>query len=185
MKIKTRDMILTALFAALTAIGALIRIPIPISPVPITLQDLFTVLSGILLGPFLGSLSQLLYVILGLFGLPVFASGNVGISAILSPSFGYLIGFIISPIIIGIIISSKNNPSFLRILLATAVGLLAIYMIGIPYMFIILHNVQHINITLIKALQIGFFIFLPGDIIKCVAATALGFKLIPILKRYR
>jgi biotin transport system substrate-specific component len=183
MKIKTKDMILTALFAALTAIGALIRIPV--GPVPITLQDLFTALSGIILGPFLGSLSQLLYVLLGLFGVPVFASGNVGISAILSPSFGYLIGFIISPIIIGKIITNKINPSFLKILIATAVGLLAIYLIGIPYMYIILHNVQHINITLIKALQIGFLVFLPGDIIKCIAAAALGFKLIPILKRYR
>jgi len=74
MRTKTKNMILAALFAALTAAGALIRIPL--GPAPITLQFFFTALAGILLGPYLGALSQLMYVLLGLAGLPVFTAGG-------------------------------------------------------------------------------------------------------------
>ncbi len=91
MKIKTKDMILVALFTVLTAVGAFIKIPI--GPAPITLQYLFTALAGVLLGSFLGSLSQLLYIIIGLFGIPIFTSGG-GPSYIFNPTFGYLIGFV-------------------------------------------------------------------------------------------
>ncbi len=82
---------LVPLFAALTAAGAFIQVQTPL--VPVTLQTLLVYSSGLFLGPAGGALSQLLYVTLGLIGLPVFAGGG-GIIYVLSPSFGYLVGFI-------------------------------------------------------------------------------------------
>lgn len=83
---KTRSLVYCALFTALIAVGAFIKIPIPV--VPFTLQYLFTMLAGILLG----SLSVLAYMILGLIGLPIFSEGG-GIGYVFKPSFGYIIGF--------------------------------------------------------------------------------------------
>src|SRR5665647_1501494 len=130
MKISTKNMILTALFAALTAIGALISIPI--GPAPITMQLLFTVMSGIFLGANLGALSQILYVLMGLIGLPVFAGGSGGFSTIFNPTFGYLIGFIIAAYVIGKILERKEKPSFSKILITCLFGTLLIYAIGYP-----------------------------------------------------
>ena len=87
----TRNMVLAALFAALTAIGAFLQIPT--GTVPITLQFLFTALAGLLLGWKWGAISQLLYVGIGLLGLPVFTQGG-GIGYVLQPSFGFLLGLI-------------------------------------------------------------------------------------------
>lgn len=175
MKSKTKNIIFTALFTALTAIGAFISIPA--GPVPITLQSMFTMLSGVLLGSSLGSLSQLVYVLLGLFGIPVFAGGSGGLSCIVSPSFGYLIGFIIAPLIIGRLVSLKKNHSFLSIFLCMIAGEIAIYLIGIPYMYIILKFVMNTKITLMGAVKTGFIIFIPGDLIKILIASLLGSKL--------
>lgn len=98
MKIKTRDMILISMFAALTAIGAFIKIPTPI--VPFTLQYLFCAYSGVLLGAKHGLYSQLLYVGIGLMGIPIFANGG-GPTYIFQPTFGYLLGFILCAYVIG------------------------------------------------------------------------------------
>jgi len=94
----TRDLILVALFAALTAVGAFIKIPIPY--VPFTLQYFFCALAGIILGSKLGALSQIIYVAVGLVGAPVFTDGG-GITYIFKPTFGYLIGFIVAAYVIG------------------------------------------------------------------------------------
>ncbi len=101
---KTKMLLLTALFAALTAVGAFLKIPIP--PVAITLQTLFMVLAGLLLGAKYGALSQLVYVALGLVGLPIFTQGG-GFSYVLMPSFGFLLGLIPSPGSSG---SSRTGP---------------------------------------------------------------------------
>lgn len=183
MKIKTKEMILAALFAALTAVGGFISIPI--GPVPITLQSFFTLLSGILLGPFLGALSQLVYVIIGLVGIPVFASGGGGISSIVKPSFGYLIGFIVAPILIGKILKRVEKVGAVRIFIACILGTLSIYLIGIPYMYVILKYVLHADMTLLKTFQIGFFVFIPGDTIKCIIASIVTVKMLPVIKNIR
>lgn len=179
---KTRNMILAALFAALTAAGSFIRIPI--GPVPITLQNLFTLLSGILLGPGLGALSQALYVLTGLFGLPVFASGAAGFTALVSPSFGYLLGFIAASALTGAICRRGKN-SFIRIIAASCAGILAVYALGIPYLYLIFNYVMHAHVTFGTALKTGFLVFLPGDALKCIAAAVIGSKIGPALRHYR
>lgn len=180
MKIKTKDMILVALFTVLTAVGAFIKIPI--GPAPITLQYLFTALAGVILGSFLGSLSQLLYIIIGLFGIPIFTSGG-GPSYIFNSTFGYLIGFVFASYIIGKIVRKSEKPSFLRIFLASILGVVVIYIIGVPYMYIILNNVLKITMTFTKAMKIGFLVFIPGDIIKSVIVAILGVKIVPVIRK--
>ena len=88
-------MILVALFAALIAVGAFIRVPVPL--VPFTMQTFFVVLAGMLLGKKLGGASALVYLAVGLIGIPVFTQGG-GIGYVLKPSFGYLIGFVVGKI---------------------------------------------------------------------------------------
>ena len=180
MKNKTQKMILVALFAALTAAGAFVKIPV--GPAPITLQFFFTALSGILLGPYLGSLSQLIYVVSGLVGIPVFTAGG-GFSYIFNPGFGYLIGFIFAPILIGKITYSVKTPTFVRTFLGCMAGILVIYAIGVPYMYLILKVVTHTDITFLKTLAVGFLVFLPGDTLKSIIIAYLGKRLIPIVRK--
>jgi biotin transport system substrate-specific component len=92
-------MIYAAMFGAATAMGAYIMIPLP--PVPITLQTLFVVLAGALLGGRLGALSQVVYLLLGIIGLPVFHGGKGGLGILLGPTGGYLVGFIAAAYVVG------------------------------------------------------------------------------------
>ena len=113
----TRNMVLAALFAALTAIGAFLQIPT--GTVPITLQFLFTALAGLLLGWKWGAISQLLYVGIGLLGLPVFTQGG-GIGYVLQPSFGFLLGLIPAAAVIGALTARRTG--YLTVLAAVLVG---------------------------------------------------------------
>ena len=112
-----RKLVYTALLAALTAVGAFIRIPIGISV--ITLQFLFTAMAGVLLGPGGGALSQGVYVALGLVGLPIFTAGG-GFGYVLQPSFGFLLGLIPAAAVIGGL--SRRSSSPVRLALACGAG---------------------------------------------------------------
>ena len=90
---KTKDLVLCAMFVALIAVGAFIKVPVPV--VPFTLQFLFTMLAGLLLGPVNGALAVVGYIVLGLVGLPIFTQGG-GPGYIFQPSFGYIIGFAVA-----------------------------------------------------------------------------------------
>lgn len=177
---RTQYLILTALFTALTAVGAFIKIPV--GPTPITLQLLFIALAGVLLGPWWGALSQLLYVGLGLVGVPIFTSGG-GFSYVFNPSFGYLLGFILVPIIVGLITHQVSNPGFLRIFLASALGIFVCYCIGVPYMYMIMRNVLNVDITVSHIIMVGFVVFIPGDIAKSLITGYLGKRLVPTLRK--
>ena len=111
--IKTRDLIYCALFAALTAIGAFLHFQL--FQATITLQFFFTAMAGLLLGAKLGALSQLLYVVLGLVGVPIFAAGG-GFGYVFNPTFGFLLGLIPTAWVIGKIAETKyrEQPSRLR-----------------------------------------------------------------------
>ncbi len=176
----TRNLILTALFAALTSIGALIMIPI--GPAPITLQLLFTIMSGIFLGAKYGALSQILYMLMGLAGLPVFAGGTGGFSSLFSPSFGYIIGFIIAAFVIGKLLEKKTNPTIGQIVLACALGTFIIYAVGYPYLYFVLSRVMGVPVTFSGLLKPAVLVFLPGDLLKIGIASILGKKIVPIVK---
>ncbi len=180
MNIKTKNMILVSLFTALTAAGAFIKIPI--GTVPVTLQFVFTALAAILLGPRLGALSQIVYVALGLIGIPVFTEGG-GLGYIFKPSFGYLIGFIIGAYTIGYIVSKYKKPGVIKLMAACIAGTAVIYAVGVPYLYVVLKYVSGSNISPSKVLQIGALIFLPGDLLKCFLTAVIGAKVIPVLKK--
>lgn len=95
---KTKDLVLCAMFVALIVVGAFIKVPVPV--VPFTLQFLFTMLAGLLLGPVNGALAVVVYIVLGLVGLPIFTQGG-GPGYIFQPSFGYIIGFAVAAYVTG------------------------------------------------------------------------------------
>ncbi|KHD34898.1 biotin synthase [Clostridium acetobutylicum] len=179
MKFKTRDLVLIPLFTAMTIIGAFIKIPVGV--VPINLQFLFTTLSGVLLGGALGAVSQILYVALGLIGLPVFTSGG-GLSYIFTPTFGYLIGYIFAAFIIGKITHSRK-PKFTTIFFSCILGLIVVYFIGTTYLYIILNYVAGKNVSIIASIKLGVLMFIPGDIVKCIITALLGSRILPILNK--
>ena len=108
--IKTKDLVICSLFTALVAAGAFIRIPVLYMDY-FTLQFLFVLLAGILLGSRLGMLSVTIYVLLGLFGFPIFAAGG-GINYVLRPSFGYLIGFVCAAFVCGLVLEKSEEKTF-------------------------------------------------------------------------
>jgi biotin transport system substrate-specific component len=177
---KVRNLILVALFAALTAVGAFIKIPMPIAP--ITLQTLFCMMAGMLLGPWLGSLSQVVYVVIGLAGVPVFTGGG-GPGYIFQPTFGYLVGLIAGAFLCGLIVEQIKKLSFLKTMCAALACMFAVYLFGVPYLYFIMNQYLHHAISLGKTMTVGFLLFVPGDLLKCLAAAFLAVKLRPILQK--
>lgn len=179
MKLKPYQMVLVALFAALTAIGAFIRIPVPL--VPFTLQYLFCAYAGLLLGARLGLYSQLLYVGIGLIGIPIFTKGG-GISYIFQPTFGYLLGFILCAFVIGKLTENIKNLSFIRLFLPILTGLMIVYALGVPYLYFIIKYYMGNTMTFSQAIGVGFTPFIVADLLLSMLVAFTGLKVIPILR---
>jgi biotin transport system substrate-specific component len=163
---------LTALFAAITAAGAFISIPL--QPVPIVLQNLFALLSGLILGPLLGGLAVGLFLIAGAIGAPVFAGATGGFVHFLGPTGGYLFGYLLSAITAGFIAGRPRaglKTPLWRIILGTALGFLVVYVPGVIQLKVV------INGTWKTALAAGFLPFLIGDGIKAVVAVLISPRL--------
>lgn len=172
-----------AIFTALTAVGAFIKIPIPY--MEFTLQFLFTTLAGLLLGGKWGAAAVGAYVILGLVGVPIFAEGG-GFFYVLKPTFGYLIGFIIGTFVTGKIANAVPNPSIKRLLAANFAGLGIVYFLGILYFYFAKNLwIEGGAISFSMTLWYCFVLAVPGDILLCVLAAFLGKRLIPIVQKYR
>lgn len=178
----TKSLILCALFSALIAIGAFIKIPMPL--VPFTLQTLFVIMAGLLLGSKLGSVSVLIYIIIGLVGIPVFTKGG-GIGYIFQPTFGYLIGFSIGTYVTGLIVEKKKSLSIKWLLIASFTGLMIIYLIGMTYYYFISNYYIKYPIGIKSLILYCFLLTIPGDIISCFIGVLLCQRLIPILKNER
>lgn len=170
-KMKTKDLVLIALFAALTAIGA--QLSIPIGPVPITLQSLFCLLSALILGAKGGALSQILYVIMGFIGLPVFSNGQAGLTFALRPTFGFIIGFIACAYVVGTI-STKLNKTVLNYFLSSLAGTIIIYLFGIIFFYFNMKYLVHKDLNFYTILKLTTIPFLPGDLLKCIVASLVA-----------
>lgn len=153
-----------ALFVIATALGAYVRIPVPGSPVPITLQTFFVVLSGAVLGSRLGVVSQAAYLLLGAAGLPVFQSYAFGMAHILGPTGGYLAGFLAASFIVGRMLKGSDN-SIARIIASFAIGNIALYTLGILWLMIA-YRAGFLN-----AIAIGVLPFIAVEAVKILAAT--------------
>ncbi len=174
-------MILCALFAALIAVGAFIKIPVPV--VPFTLQFLFTTLAGMFLGPRLGAASVLVYLALGLAGVPIFSQGG-GPSYVLVPTFGYLIGFVAGTYITGTIAGKNASPSVARLLLAGLAGLAAVYLVGMAYYYVICNYVLGTPIAFWPLFLYCFLLAVPGDLAICAVCAILGKRTIAPIRRH-
>jgi biotin transport system substrate-specific component len=168
-----RMMVYASLFAALTAVGAFLAIPI--GPVPIVLQNMFVFLAGLLLGGRWGLASVGVYLLAGACGLPVFAGGLGGISRFIGPTGGYLIGYLPAVFLIGTM-SQKVNPRIISDVLAMICGTLVLYACGISWLKIVT------GMSPAKALALGMYPFLIGDALKIAAAAVIGKALRPVLR---
>lgn len=179
MKIKTKDIVLCAVFAALTAIGAFIKIPMPVCP--FTLQVLFVLMAGLLLGSKRGALSIAIYIIIGLLGVPIFTNGG-GIGYVLVPTFGYLIGFAVGTFLTGFIVERLKKLSFIKVFAASLAGLLVVYLFGMIYYYLISNFALANPISVFNIFYYCFLLVVPGDIVLCIIATILALRLVPVLK---
>ena len=175
---KTKSMVLTAMFTALIAVGAFIRIPIPVCP--FTMQVCFTTLAGIILGKNRGAAASALYVLLGLLGLPIFAGGG-GITYVLQPTFGYLIGFIAGSYLTGLIVHSGEITTK-RLLAGSFAGLGVVYLMGILYYRIITVVYLHEPMSWGNLLLYCFLLPVPGDILLCVLSAVLTKRFMPVIR---
>ncbi len=161
--------ILTALFTALIAAGSFIKVPI--GAVPVTLQTLFVFMSGLLLPPLNASLSVVVFIVLGVIGLPVFTSGG-GIGALISPTGGFIFGFLVSAIA-GSLLAKRKHESIAYNVFVVLVMEIIVYLIGIPWLKI------NLSTTWAKAFAVGLLPFIPGDAVKIAVAAAASKILYP------
>jgi biotin transport system substrate-specific component len=165
---------LTALFAALTAAGAFVVLPFPFSPVPVVLQNFFALLSGLVLGPARGAQAVGLYLLAGALGVPVFAGAAGGFVRFLGPTGGYLLGYLLSALTAGLV-AGRPRPEApaprWRIVLAVSAGLLAVYVPGVIRLKFVIDR------PWAAALAAGFVPFIPGDLLKGIAAVIIAPRL--------
>lgn len=168
---KLQELIEIALFAAIMAVlGFIPPIPLPFTPVPITLQNLGVVLAGTLLGVRAAAFSQILFVLLVITGLPILG-GIGGIGAIASPSGGFVLGWIVEALIIALILSKFKKPGFGAIIAAGLIGGIAVlYPIGTLWQAWMMH------ISWGKAIIMSA-VYIPGDTLKTIVVAVLAMKL--------
>ena len=151
-------------FAALTAIGA--QVEIPHQPVPYTLQTFFVLLAGAMLGKRDGPLSQVLYLVAGIAGVPVFAHWSFGAARLLGPTGGYLLGFPIAAFVVAYV--ARDHSNLLRSFVAMALGLFVIFSLGTLQLYwVYTHNFPDAFVS-------GFLIFSWWDVLKLIAAAAIA-----------
>ncbi|MCX7918117.1 MAG: biotin transporter BioY [bacterium] len=150
-----------------TALGAFVRIPLPFTPVPLTLQTFFVIFLGAALGRKYAAVTQFGYVLLGASGLPIFAGASFGLMHLSGPTGGYLIGFIAAAYLVGKLIPNTKPASYFQILRAMILGSLLILLFGTFQLAFIMHlDWKH-------AVVAGFLPFIPGDMLKSILAAGL------------
>ena len=184
-----RKLVFTALFAALISIGCVIAIPLP-GGVPITVQNLFAILAGGILGSFYGGASVILWMILGAVGIPVFANAHGGLAIILGPTGGYMWGYALGSRFLGLMLGSprltenkKDVRFIIKIALLALVAYALVYLPGIPWFMHVMAGKGKPQ-TFTSALKLTFIPFIPGDLIKWAVTIPLAATLRPIAARY-
>lgn len=173
-KFSARDITLTALFASLAVVASMLA-RYGGAIVPFSLLPFVAMLAGGYLGPRLGAMSMLIYILLGLAGVPVFARPPFGGPAyVLQPTFGFLPGFVAAAFLIGHLLKNRESAGKGRYFMAMLAGLAVIYLVGLPYLYVILTFYLGSNVSLAKLLAIGFTPFIIPDLVKAVVAATLA-----------
>lgn len=162
--------IMAALISAFAVVGS---IPIPLSPAPVSLQVLGVFLAGLLLGPWWGAGSLVLYLAAGAVGAPVFAGGGAGLGTLFGYTGGYLWSYPIAALLIGLIVHGRrrsdavSDVSVVRTAVALALATVVIYAMGVTGMLLVL------DLSIEKAVVEGALVFIPGEVLKIMAAIAI------------
>jgi biotin transport system substrate-specific component len=174
MKLSVREMILVAFFAALMAVGAYISKVWPPDVVPFSILPLLSMLAGVILGPRLGALSMVIYLLVGLIGIPVFASPPYGgFTYILKPTFGFVVSFIAGAYIAGFIVHRKERPGWGTFISAMFLSNIAMYLIGLPWMYLVFNFYTDQVMTFIQVfMMMALYLFL--DFFKAIIAAIVG-----------
>jgi biotin transport system substrate-specific component len=151
--------------ALVVALAAQVVVPVPLSPVPMTLQPLAVLAVGGVLGAIGGVSALVLYIALGALGLPVFAAGGSGLLHLVGPTGGYLLAFPVAAGVTGALVA-RAPRSILRVLLACALGMVIIHVGGVAQLALLGGNP-------VAAFRIGFLPFLTGDLLKVGLAAAV------------
>lgn len=168
-----RDLSLILAGSLFVALTAQVAIPLPFTPVPLTLQTLGILLVGAALGSRLGFLALLAYLLEGAMGLPVFAGGTGGVARILGPTGGFLLAFPLAAGLVGLLVERFGlDRSFFGTLLAMLLGNALLYLVGLPWLGAWLVGVGKFT-GIGGLLARGLFPFLPGDLVKAVLAALL------------
>lgn len=172
-------LVLAALFTALIVASSFVAIPFV--PVPLILANFFTLLAGLLLGPVYGSASVLLYLVLGAIGLPVFSGGSGGFAHFGSPTGGFLLGYLASAAVAGLVAHGwtrgRTRPGGFRLALASLLGMIALYAIGLPWFRALLPA----KAPTLWAACLFMAPYMVGDLVKLAAAAMLSHRLLPLL----
>lgn len=166
-KITTVELTMMALLVAILCVSSYINIPLPISPVPITAQLLVVYLIALLLRPKQAVLTVVVWLLLGVIGLPVFSGGRGGFGILAGPTGGYAIGYVILAGVVSYL-CKKCKKEYEKFLILIVVGILLLYMIGVPWMKLTT------GIGIQAAWLTGALPYLPGDVLKAVAALFLA-----------
>ncbi|MFP5114355.1 biotin transporter BioY [Bacillaceae bacterium C204] len=169
---KIKEMTFVAVFAAVMgALGVVPPIMLTFTPVPITLQTLGVLLTGGVLGARLGAMSQTIFLLLVAAGMPLLSGGRGGLSVFVGPSVGYLISWPITAFCIGYLLSRFQNLKLQHVLMINlTVGILLIYLIGIPAQAFMM------DIPVLEAVKLSL-IYIPGDVLKAILASILVYRL--------
>jgi len=171
--IRSRPLVMTVwilAFTIATALSANLRIPLPFTPVPVTLQTFFVLMAGLVLGPGPAAISMTLYLVAGAVGMPVWAgAGASGLAHLSSFTAGYLLAFPVAAYLAGML--SSNEPNRVRAYLAIGVAGLLILAFGTAWMALLTRS------GLWEASVLGFWPFLIGDVVKTVAAVEIGLRI--------
>lgn len=170
----TKKIVFTALFAALTAVCGFISIPVPGTPIPIVLQNMLVVLTGLMLGPVWGVCATLLFLLAGALGLPVFSGGTGGIARLMGPTGGFLYGYALATLVAGTIAQRPRyggKDSAIRLIVATVSGFVVMYVPGV------IHFMRVMDKTFGQTMALCVVPYIPGDIVKAVLAVLISAKL--------
>lgn len=173
MHLTTKELILCALFIALITVGTFIKIPVGTDVY--TLQFLFTLLAGLLLGPRLGAIAVGTYVVMGLVGIPVFASGG-GPGYIAQPTFGYLLGFIVQAWVNGSLARNLKVISFRSLLEANLAGMVVVYLFGLIWFYVVSNYVINAPISVWAVIWYCGILQVVPDFILCLGAALIGVR---------
>ena len=177
-KIKTKQMVLIALMTAVTCVLGPLSIPLPFSPVPISLTNFAIFLAIFILGMKNGTISFIIYLLLGAGGVPVFSSFRGGLQVLAGPTGGYLIGFIFLALIMGFALEH-----FDRKLVPTIIGM--IIGMAVCYAFGTVWLAKLLSLSFKEGLMMGVIPYLPGDAAKIIIAAIVGPKLYGATQKIR